>query len=194
MRTTDAFEAYQVLQGVWPAEETAALLHLREVPQAWPEEMRGRVKTYSSWLRWRALDLLSFLPERMLAKVDRASMAVGLECRVPLLDHRIVELLLALPEKMCRNKDLFRRVLSRWKLPMPPLRKTGFEIPLASWLRGPLQERVSDELFGGELAGRGWNEKLILGCWDRHLSGKEDHAEKLLSLKILLSWLREFDL
>lgn len=194
METSDAFDAYQVLQGVWPAREAGEVLQSGKLPHAWPEEMRNRVADFSSWTRWRALDVLSFLPERMLAKVDRASMSMSLETRTPLLDHRIVEFLFALPEGLCRDKSLFRRVLDRWGLPQPPKKKTGFEIPLASWLRGPLRQRIGDDLFGGGLAERGWNQKLIRDLWDRHLSGKEDHAEKIFSVAVLLSWLREFGL
>jgi len=194
LNTEDPFSAYQVLQGLWPAAEVEELLQGNEIPPAWPASTIRRVEGLNSWRRWRALDVLSFLPGRMLAKVDRASMAAPLEVRVPLLDHRIVDFLLSLPEKMCRDKELFRRVLLRWKLPEPSARKTGFEIPLASWLRGPLREKVEAELFSGNLEARGWNPHMLRSCWDRHQSGREDHAEKLFGLTVLLMWMREFGL
>lgn len=187
-------EAYQILQGLWPAREIEGLLQRSEVPAAWPEKITDRLEGIGPWTRWRALDILSFLPGRMLAKVDRACMAVGLEARVPLLDHRIVEFLLSLPEELVKDKRLFRRVLGRLGLGQPTGKKRGFEIPLAAWLRGPLRERVGEVLLGEEAQGRGMNLGVIRRSWDLHQNGREDHAEKLLGLAILLAWFRQMGL
>ena len=99
----DSWFAYQALQGVWPASEAARLFGRKSIDLPWDEALLGRIEGFDPWTRWRALDLLTFLPERMLAKVDRASMQHGLEARVPLLDHRIVELLLSVNPRWARD-------------------------------------------------------------------------------------------
>ncbi len=187
-----ASEAYQALQGLWPARVVAELLSEGEAPDAWPRELLDRVGQMPPWTRWRALDLVSFLPERVLAKVDRASMAHGLEVRVPLLDHHVVEAALSLPDHLTRDKSILRELLQR-KAPQIriPRRKLGFEVPLAAWVRGPLREEISRVVTGGGIENLGLNPDPARRALDAHLAGTRDAAEPLFALWVLESWYRE---
>lgn len=138
-------------------------------------------------------DVHTYLPDQILVKVDRASMAHGLEVRVPLLDHRFVELFTPLParEKVrgARGKHAFRRAL-RARLPRAVLdgRKRGFDTPLSSWLRGPLAQAARDavETLPGE-----WFERTVLRArLAEHLGGGRDHGRLLWSLLVLEHWRR----
>ena len=102
------------------------------------------------------LDLVSYLPDDILAKVDRASMAVALEVRAPLLDHRVAEFAIGLPLAMKRRggttKWLLRRLLDK-RVPRHLIDrpKMGFGVPLNDWFRGPLRERMNDYCAGDDL-------------------------------------------
>lgn len=185
------WHAYQCLQGVWPGRQAARLLDRPELPLPWPGEILRRIREDPPWRRYRLLDCLTFLPERMLAKVDRASMAHGLEVRVPLLDHRIAELLLGVSPRLASDKGLFRRILGK-RLPggQPPRRKRGFEVPLASWLRGPLRRSLEDTLFGTTAAEIGLDLGVLRSVWEEHQAGRADHAERLFAVHVLVQWCR----
>lgn len=187
----DTWFAYQALQGVWPAAEAARLLGTNRVELPWDEECVGRVRDLDSWTRWRSLDLLTFLPERMLAKVDRASMHHGLEARVPLLDHRIVEFLLSVNPKWTRDKSLLRDVAAGFGVPPSPSRKIGFEIPLAGWLRGPLREPVHGLITGPRVGELGLRNDILEHHWLEHQNGAADHGERLLAIAVLVRWVED---
>ncbi|MCD4749349.1 MAG: asparagine synthase (glutamine-hydrolyzing) [Thermoanaerobaculales bacterium] len=185
----DRWSAYQALQGVWPLAEVASLMNRTDVGLPWGAIDLKRLESLPSWTRWRALDVLTFLPERMLAKVDRASMAASLEVRVPLLDHHIVEFLLSLPSSPARDKGVLRRTLDRLRVPQPSRRKVGFEIPLGSWLRGPLREPVRALVFGEACDDLGLDRKILEKIWLAHQSGAADYGERLLAVAVLSRWL-----
>lgn len=187
----DVWFAYQALQGVWPARHAAQLLDKEEVDLPWSESLISRVRDLDTWTKWRALDLLTFLPERMLTKVDRASMNHGLEARVPLLDHRIVEFLLSVDPRWTRGKGLLRDVASRFGVPKSPRRKIGFEIPLAGWLRGPLREGVHQLLQSSTAEELGLQRSVLDRQWQEHQSGAADLGERLLAVAILVNWVDE---
>ncbi len=187
----DRWSAYQALQGVWPVAAVRGLLGGRDVGLAWPQHELDRVAGLDPWTRWRALDVLTFLPERMLAKVDRASMGASLEVRVPLLDHRIVELLLGLDPCLTRGKGLLRDVLQRLGAPQPPARKIGFEVPLGAWLRGPLREPVQALVLGDTSAELGLDRRVLEATWSSHLSGAANHGERLLAVAVLVRWVED---
>jgi asparagine synthase (glutamine-hydrolysing) len=187
-----AWSAYQALQGVWPTVEVGRLLGRAELPLPWPEELLHRLEGRPSWQRYRLLDLVTFLPERVLAKVDRASMSCSLEVRVPLLDHRLVEAMLRLPRRACEGKAVLREMARRLGAPEPPRRKRGFEVPLAAWLRGPLRKTVRGEVLGATASDLGLDRIHLRRHWEEHQSGRFDHSERLLAVTVLVRWMREW--
>ena len=143
-------------------------------------------------------DLRTYLPDDILAKVDRATMAVGLESRVPLLDHRVVEFACTLPlEAKIRGgetKWILRRVLERYVPPALVDRpKMGFAVPLAAWLRGPLREWAEDLLSERSLRSSGYlNPEPVRKRWAQHLSGKGDWQDPLWDVLMFESWRRRW--
>jgi asparagine synthase (glutamine-hydrolysing) len=184
----EPWKAYQALQGVWPARSVARLMGRDGTGGAWPPGLLERLSGFGPWQRYRLLDALTFLPERVLAKVDRASMEHSLEVRVPLLDHRIVEHLLTLPGSLGRGKGVLRRALAGLGGPPPPRRKRGFEVPLARWLRGPLRGWVEERVLGATAADLGLDQVVLRQTWEEHQLGRSDHAERLQSVAVLVAW------
>jgi asparagine synthase (glutamine-hydrolysing) len=141
------------------------------------------------------LDQRTYLPDDILVKVDRASMAVGLEARVPFLDHRVVEFAWRLPlEVKLRNgtgkwilKSLLGRHLPRHLVDHP---KMGFGIPLGAWLRGPLSEWAQDLLSEDSLRRSAMlNPAPVRQAWSEHSSGRFDREHLLWTVLMLQSWL-----
>jgi asparagine synthase (glutamine-hydrolysing) len=147
-----------------------------------------------------SMDLRTYLPDDILTKVDRASMSVALEARVPLLDYRLVEFAARLPSRLKyrggKTKYVLRQILAKyvprelWERP-----KSGFAIPLRDWLRKDLRTWVEDELTGDW----GWT----LGLIDRraaetvireHMSGPADHSLLLWAFLSWKSWVRRMNL
>jgi asparagine synthase (glutamine-hydrolysing) len=140
------------------------------------------------------LDLSIGLPDDMLTKVDRASMAYGLEVRVPYLDHALVEHAARLPSRLKRRGgrsklallDVFGAALPRRTRRR---RKWGFEAPLTSWLRGSLRELMRDSLAETRLARSAWiAPRAVRELIDRHERGVADHAWRIWSLMVLVDW------
>ncbi|MTV36411.1 XrtA/PEP-CTERM system amidotransferase [Duganella radicis] len=143
------------------------------------------------------LDLKTYLPGDILTKVDRASMAHGLEVRVPLLDHKLVEWISGLPPDLKLQggvgKYLFKQALTPY-LPGDLLyrQKMGFSVPLADWFRGPLKARLQASLASPVLAGCDmFNLGYIQQLLHQHQSGRRDHSAPLWSLMMFESFLRQ---
>jgi asparagine synthase (glutamine-hydrolysing) len=146
--------------------------------------------------RMQLCDTLSYLPDDILAKVDRASMAVALEARVPLLDPEVVAFAWRLPMRQKvrdgRGKWILRRVLARHVPPALFERpKTGFGVPLDGWLRGPLRDWASDLLAPGD--GTVPLDGAAVGAaWAEHLSGRRNRAYALWPVLMLRAWERRW--
>lgn len=142
------------------------------------------------------LDLRSYLPDDILVKVDRATMAASLESRAVFLDHRLVELAWRLPTRMKirggRGKWLLRRLLQQYLPPRLIDRpKAGFAIPLGGWLRGPLREWAEDLLDERRLREQELlDPSPIRAQWREHLSGDRDRQHLLWDVLMLQAWLR----
>ncbi len=139
------------------------------------------------------LDLLTYLPDDILTKVDRASMAVGLEARAPLLDHRIVEFAMALPQSLKSSggtsKWLLRKILYR-KVPRELVErpKMGFGVPMADWLRGPLRDRMNRDLSSPELETLGIDAAVARAAWTEFLANGHRGPNLIWNLFSLIQW------
>ncbi|MCP5389451.1 MAG: amidotransferase 1, exosortase A system-associated [Novosphingobium sp.] len=136
-------------------------------------------------------DLKFWLPGDILTKVDRTSMAVSLEAREPLLDHRLVEFAARLPQRQrlrgVQGKYILKSTMKRY-LPDDILfrQKQGFVTPISAWLRGPLAGETRAIAGGGTLARLGWFDALALGrVAEEHISGRADHGRLLWQLLML---------
>ena len=143
----------------------------------------------------QCLDSLTYLPDDILVKLDRASMAVGLEARVPLLDHRVFEFAWRLPLSMKvrqgQGKWLLRRLLERYVPPALINRpKKGFSVPIGQWLRGPLRDWAESLLDPARIRSSGLlRTEEVSRMWLQHSSGSYDWEYQLWNVLMLESWL-----
>jgi asparagine synthase (glutamine-hydrolysing) len=181
---------YEQLVSFWP-DGGSPVLGGNEPPTAF-RETPVSVEPFS--MRMMLLDLRTYLPDDILVKVDRAAMAVSLETRVPLLDHRIVEFALRLPQRFKfrdgHSKWLLREVLDRY-VPRALVErpKMGFGIPIHDWLRGPLRDWAETLLAEPRLReARLLDPVPVRRLWTEHLDGRNDWGYRLWPILMFEAW------
>ncbi|MDP3562003.1 MAG: asparagine synthase (glutamine-hydrolyzing) [Legionellaceae bacterium] len=182
-------EVYQQLITQWHNPHELIAIHSIQ------ENLLLQIGTMNFIENMMVTDTISYLPDDIMVKVDRAGMAVGLENRAPFLDHELFEFMWKLPLDMkIRNKTtkwLLREVLSTY-VP-PPLfdrPKMGFGIPLDMWLRGPLRDWAENLLNKNTLTQQGFlNPDPILKKWHEHLSGKKNWQYQLWPVLMFQAWM-----
>jgi asparagine synthase (glutamine-hydrolysing) len=141
-----------------------------------------------------SFDVRTWLPDQMLTKVDRATMAHSLEARVPFLDHRLVDFALALPDEAkitILTLKRFLRVAFRELLPPSLVRrpKHGFRVPLDEWLRGPLRDRARELLSPAALGRHGCFDPAGVGeLLRQHEAGEQNRSSEIFSLLVFQAW------
>jgi len=193
MSRTDVAELYRMTICLWSANEIEALLDI-QLPQSQYEESFKQTVGWPLLARLMRVDQQTYLPDAMLTKVDRASMAASLEVRVPLLDHRVVEFTAGLPENMKfrhgSGKYLLKRLLARYvpsNLFERP--KMGFGIPIDQWLRTRLKPLLLDYLSSERLKKEGlFNTGMVEQKISEHLAGRTNHQYRLWALLMWEMW------
>lgn len=189
----NADERYRLLVSQWPDPESVVLGGTE--PQIVLDDPEWQINSGGSVERMMYSDLVTYLPDDILTKVDRASMAVGLEARVPLLDHRVVEFACRVPmHQKVRNgqgKWLLREVLYQY-VPKDLIErpKQGFGGPVHEWLRGPLRDWAESLLSEDRLSREGYfDPKAIRTLWMNHLMGRVDEPHRLWGVLMFQAWL-----
>lgn len=180
---------YDALTTYWPVKSVLG----NEIHKA--QYSMGDMQGFSNFLfRTMFLDIGSYLPEDLLAKVDRASMAASLEIRSPLLDYQIIEFAASIPSalraKNGEKKYLLRTLLSRYmprKLFERP--KMGFSVPIGKWLEGPLRNWAEDLLDESLLKSDGFfDSTMVRGRWKEHCEGTINWQNELWTILIFQAW------
>jgi asparagine synthase (glutamine-hydrolysing) len=182
-------EMYVRLMSQWQPEEGLVLgITRRDFPLVHWSQNDEPTEAMRRWDVWQ------YLPDDLLVKVDRAAMSASLESRAPLLDHRVVELAFALPQRMLmRNgvgKWALRRVLDRYVLrELIERPKAGFSIPIGDWLRGPLRDWAETLLNAEKLSDQGLlDAEKVSMMWEQHLSGSYDRSPYLWNVLMFQAW------
>jgi len=186
---------YHQLNSHWE-DPASVVIGAHEPPTVFTDKKAWPVAdSFEHWMM--AMDTQTYMTDDILVKVDRASMAVSLESRVPMLDHRVIELAWRMPLSLKirggQGKWLLREVLYRY-VPKELIErpKQGFGIPLDSWLRGPLREWAEDLLSEDRLRREGYfHPRPIRQKWAEHLSGKKNWQHHLWDILMFQAWLAE---
>lgn len=202
LRQDSAENVYRQLVSQWP--DPAALVcggaeaQVPLVDESWQPKGLGFAE------RMMYGDALSYLPNDILTKLDRASMAVSLEARAPLLDRRVFQYAWSLPMRMKIRKGKNGKMQGKWLLRQILARhvpealferpKQGFTMPVGDWLRGPLKDWAEDLLDEQRLAAQGYVQpEPVRRAWEAHLTGQGRHAHKLWTILMFQSWLDKWE-
>ena len=186
-------ELYSSFLDEWSFEESPVRGGETHSP-AWDMDCGGHAPDA---VRMMYCDAVSYLPDDILCKVDRASMAVSLETRVPFLDHRVAALAARIPLSLKvrggSGKHILRKLLYQ-QVPRELIErpKAGFAIPVGEWIKGRLRPWAEDLLDPARMTGEGWFDPVIVQRrWSDHLSGRRDSTPALWAVLMFQSWLRE---
>lgn len=194
LRSTSPETLYLELVSHWK-EPDSLVLGASEPPSTFISDPSGRAVLTDFVSRMMYLDTINYLPDDILVKVDRASMGVSLEVRVPFLDHRVVEFAWQLPLTMkARNgegKLPLRRLLHRYvPKEMVNRPKMGFGVPVGEWLRGPLKDWAEALLTETRLRNEGYLDPgAVRRKWLEHLSGRRNWDYYLWDVLMFQAWL-----
>lgn len=195
MKSRSLLAIYKNIISTWDDPESI-LINSVEPGSAITDPSR-LLKLENAFEQMMAVDTISYLPDDILVKVDRASMSVGLETRVPLLSHKVIEFAWSLPleyklhlnqQKWCLKEVLFKHV-PRQLLDRP---KMGFGVPLDEWLRGPLESWVDQMLDPDRMESEGFfKTNEIIAMWNAHKSGDENWHHQLWPIIMFQAWYKE---
>ena len=192
LRAKGPDDLFRFLVALWPdparvargAPEPPTLLN---EPRQWPALSEPEH-------RMMFVDAMTYLPDDILVKVDRAAMGVGLETRAPFLDHRVVEFCWSLPLSLKirdgKGKWVLRKLLERYvPAELTDRPKMGFGVPVGSWIRGPLRDWAEELLDGQRLRREGYlNAAAVREKWELHLSGWHDFSHPLWAVLMFQAW------
>jgi asparagine synthase (glutamine-hydrolysing) len=190
-------DPYGRLVGWMPWDEIEAITGGRDAEAPAYAAMLRRIGRVPVPMQPSLLDLVSYLPDDILTKVDRASMAASLEVRAPLLDHRVVEFALSLSDRQRRRgrmtKWLLRKLLyKRVPRALVDRPKMGFGVPLEDWFRGPIRARMNDHCASDDLSAIGLDSQPVRRLWNGFLAGRRPRPDLLWQALMLMAWSRRF--
>ncbi len=194
MQARNPGDLHRILLTLWP-DPAELLAWIDQTPRLDPDVPPGLDPALELQLR----DCLTYLPDDILAKVDRAAMHVGLETRAPFLDHRVALFGLSLPAHLRvapgQGKVLLKRLLAR-HLPEPLFKrpKMGFGAPVAHWLRGPLRSRAEALLDKDLLTDQGFlDPDPVLRSWKGLLAGRDEEQYRVWALVQFQAWVERWN-
>jgi asparagine synthase (glutamine-hydrolysing) len=167
--------------------------------EAYPRELVAECEGATPLGRLLYLNFLTYLPDDLLVKMDRCSMAHALEVRSPLLDHRLVDYAMALPDEMKLRGFESKRILRAAFADLLPAAvtsgpKRGFGVPIGAWFRGPLRAYVRDHLDNPSARLAAWvRPAYVARLLDEHARGVRDHGARLWTLLTFEAWLRRVE-
>ena len=191
-----AYDMYIGLRTHW--DDPQSMVYKSNEPKTIVTDTDSRIFPHDIIQEMMYKDAVTYLPDDILTKVDRASMAVSLESRAPFLDHELIELAWRLPMNMklkgSSTKFVLRKILDKYIPPTLIERpKMGFGLPIGQWLRGPLNDWAESLLVESDIKREGFfDSKPIMQKWREHISGKMNWQYLLWDVLMFQSWYKRW--